>query len=99
MGRLQPATHSDRIMPKIYLDLESDTGTCLERVYEERPKISLKASDTLQELDDILLDATTQLPRICRDALVIARRVDILHAAMCRAQELCIKLEREAGEK
>ena len=86
-------------MPKIYLNLESDIGTCLERVYEERPKVSPKASDTLQELDDILLDATTQLPRICRDALVIARRCDALHAAMCRAQELCLKLEREAGEK
>lgn len=86
-------------MPKIYLDLNSDIGTCLERVYEERPKVSLKASASLQELNDILLDATTQLPRICRDALVIARRCDAMHAAMCRAQELCLKLEREEGEK
>ena len=86
-------------MPKIYLNLDSEIGVCLERVHEQRPKVSLKASDSLQELNDILLDATTQLPRICRDALVIARHADIMHAAMCRAQELCLKLEREAGEK
>ena len=86
-------------MPKIYLDLDSEIGVCLNRVHEQRPKVSLKASDTLQELNDILLDATTQLPRICRDALVIARRCDLMHAAMRRAQELCIKLEQEANEK